>query len=116
MVGGGAGLLCYLAVRLKDRRHFDDALDVVGVHMEGGFTGVVLTGVFASLAVNALGVAGGMLQFGLQSVLALAGLVFPFVMTWAILWITDKTVGLRVSIDDQDAGLDASDHAEVACE
>jgi Amt family ammonium transporter len=56
------------------------------------------------------------LQFGRQSVLALAGLVFPFVMTWAILWITDKTVGLRVSVGDQDAGLDASDHAEVAYE
>ncbi|HEV3188339.1 MAG TPA: ammonium transporter [Acidimicrobiales bacterium] len=116
VIGGGAGLLCYLAVRLKDRLHYDDALDVVGVHMVGGFIGVVLTGVFASLAVNALGVAGGMLQFGRQAVLALAGLVFPFVMTWLILWITDKTVGLRVSAGDQDAGLDASDHAEVAYE
>lgn len=45
--------------------------------------------------------------------LALAGLVFPFVMTWAILWITDKTVGLRVSDADQGAGLDMSDHAEA---
>jgi Amt family ammonium transporter len=116
VIGGGAGLLCYLAVRLKDRLHYDDALDVVGVHMVGGFIGVVLTGVFASLAVNALGVSGGMVQFGRQSVLALAGLVFPFVMTWVILWITDKTVGLRVSDGHQDAGLDASDHAEVAYE
>jgi ammonium transporter, Amt family len=116
VIGGGAGLLCYLAVRLKDRMHYDDALDVVGVHMVGGFLGVVLTGVFASLAVNAFGVAGGMLQFGRQTVLALAGLVFPFVMTWVILWITDRTVGLRVSDGDQDAGLDASDHAEVAYE
>jgi Amt family ammonium transporter len=81
--------------------------------MVGGFLGVVLTGVFASLAVNALGASGGMLQLGRQSVLALAGLVFPFVMTWIILWITDKTVGLRVSDGDQDAGLDMSDHAEV---
>jgi Amt family ammonium transporter len=116
VIGGGAGLLCYLAVRLKDRLHYDDALDVVGVHMVGGFIGVVLTGVFATLAVNALGVTGGMAQLGRQSVLALAGLVFPFVMTWIILWITDKTVGLRVSDGDQDAGLDMSDHAEVGYE
>ncbi|MGC2169672.1 MAG: hypothetical protein WA580_11275 [Acidimicrobiales bacterium] len=54
-----------------------------------------------------------MTQFGRQLVLALAGLVFPFVMTWAILWITDKTVGLRVSDADQGAGLDMSDHAEA---
>jgi Amt family ammonium transporter len=116
VIGGGAGLLCYLAVRLKDRLHYDDALDVVGVHMVGGFIGVVLTGVFATLVVNAAGVSGGMLQLGRQSVLALAGLVFPFVMTWVILWITDNTVGLRVSDVDQAAGLDMSDHAEVGYE
>jgi Amt family ammonium transporter len=84
--------------------------------MVGGFIGVVLTGVFASLVVNAAGVSGGMTQLGRQSVLALAGLVFPFVMTWAILWITDKTVGLRVRDADQGAGLDMSDHGEVGYE
>ncbi len=116
VIGGAAGLLCYLAVRAKNRFRYDDALDVVGVHMVGGFIGVVLTGVFASLVVNASGVSGGIVQLGRQSVLALAGLVFPFVMTWIILWITDKTVGLRVSEADQDAGLDMSDHAEVGYE
>lgn len=114
VIGGAAGLLCYLAVRIKDRLHYDDALDVVGVHMVGGFIGVILTGVFASLVVNAAGASGGTLQFGRQVVLAFAGLVFPFVMTWIILWITDTTVGLRVSDHDQDAGLDMSDHAETA--
>ncbi len=113
VIGGAAGLLCYLAVRVKARLRYDDALDVVGVHMVGGFIGVVLTGVFASLVVNAAGVSGGITQFGRQLVLALAGLVFPFVMTWAILWITDKAVGLRVSDADQGAGLDMSDHAEA---
>jgi Amt family ammonium transporter len=116
VIGGAAGLLCYLAVRLKDRLRYDDALDVVGVHMVGGFVGVVLTGVFASLAVNAIGAAGGMVQFGRETVLALAALVFPFVMTFIILWVVDKTVGLRVSIADQDAGLDVSEHAEVGYE
>jgi ammonium transporter, Amt family len=113
VIGGAAGVLCYFAVRVKARLRYDDALDVVGVHMVGGFIGVVLTGVFASLVVNVAGVSGGIVQFGRQFVLALAGLVFPFVMTWAILWITDKTVGLRVSDVDQGAGLDMSDHAEA---
>ena len=113
VIGGAAGLLCYLAVRLKDRLRYDDALDVVGVHMVGGFIGVILTGVFASLAVNALGVSGGTLQFGRETVLSLAALVFPFVMTLVILWITEKTVGLRVSPADQVSGLDASEHAEA---
>jgi Amt family ammonium transporter len=113
IIGGAAGLLCYLAVRVKDRFHYDDALDVVGVHMVGGFVGVVLTGVFASLAVNALGEPGGWTQLGRELVLALAALVFPFVMTWIILWFTDKTVGLRVSVAEQVAGLDVGEHAEV---
>ncbi|MFI5036758.1 MAG: ammonium transporter [Acidimicrobiales bacterium] len=116
VIGAAAGLLCYLAVRLKDRFSYDDALDVVGVHMVGGFIGVVLTGVFASLVVNAAGEAGGVLQFGRESVLALAALVFPFVMTLIILWVTEKTVGLRVSTADQVAGLDVSEHAEVGYE
>jgi Amt family ammonium transporter len=73
----------------------------------------VFTGVFASLAVNAFGASGGMVQFGRESVLAVAALVFPFVMTFIILWFVDKTVGLRVSVADQDAGLDVSEHNEV---
>jgi ammonium transporter, Amt family len=116
VIGGAAGLLCYLAVGLKSRLRYDDALDVVGVHMVGGFIGVILTGVFASLVVNAAGAAGGILQLGRQAVLALAALVFPFIMTWIILWITEKTVGLRVSDADQDSGLDMSEHAEVGYE
>jgi ammonium transporter, Amt family len=73
----------------------------------------VLTGVFASLAVNASGEAGGWTQLGRQVVLAVIGIVFPFVMTWIILWVTDHTVGLQVSSDDEVAGLDLSEHAEV---
>jgi Amt family ammonium transporter len=116
IIGGAAGLLCYGAVQLKARLHYDDALDVVGVHMVGGFIGVVLTGVFASLAVNALGTSGGWVQFGRQSALAGIGLAFPFVMTLGILWITDKTVGLRVSGTEEFTGLDLGEHAEVAYE
>jgi Amt family ammonium transporter len=116
VIGAAAGVLCYEAVELKSRFHYDDALDVVGVHMVGGAIGVVLTGVFASLAVNAAGVAGGWTQLGRQTVLAVAGIVYPFAMTWIVLWVTDKAVGLRVSPDEEAAGLDASEHAEVAYE
>jgi Amt family ammonium transporter len=115
-IGAAAGLLCYGAVQLKGRLHYDDALDVVGVHMVGGFIGVVLTGVFASLAVNALGVPGGWSQLGRQSVLAAAGVLYPFVMTLIILWVVDRVVGLRVSSDEEASGLDMGEHAESAYE
>ncbi|HEY1628190.1 MAG TPA: ammonium transporter [Streptosporangiaceae bacterium] len=114
LIGLAAGLLCYGAVNLKDIFHYDDSLDVVGVHMVGGLVGVILTGVFASLAVNAAGEAGGLTQFGRQLVLAVAGIVYPFIMTWIILWVVDHTVGLRVGADEEATGLDLSEHGEGA--
>ena len=53
-------------------------------------------------------------QLGRQAVLAVVGVAYPFVMTWIILWVTDNTVGLHVSPEDEQAGLDLSEHAEVA--
>jgi ammonium transporter, Amt family len=114
VIGAAAGLVCYFAVNLKSILHFDDSLDVVGVHMVGGALGVILTGVFASLAVNASGEAGGLTQLGRQLVLAVVGIVYPFVLTWIILWITDKTVGIRVTPESEAAGLDLSEHGEAA--
>jgi ammonium transporter, Amt family len=69
--------------------------------------------VFARLAVNAAGEAGGWTQLGRQAVLAVVGIAYPFVMKWIILWVTDRTVGLRVSPADEEASLDLSEHAEV---
>jgi ammonium transporter, Amt family len=112
VIGLAAGALCYFAVNLKELLHYDDSLDVVGVHMVGGAVGVVLTGVFASLAVNAAGEAGGWTQLGRQLVLAVAAIIYPFVATLAILWLTDRVVGLRVSPDEEEAGLDLGEHGE----
>lgn len=108
VIGASAGLLCHLAVQLKKRLRYDDVLDVVGVHMVGGFIGVLLTGVFASLAVNAAGAEGSWAQLGRQAVLAVVALAYPFVMTLLLLWITDHTVGLRVSATEEVIGLDRS--------
>ena len=116
VIGAAAGLLCYCAVQLKVRLRYDDTLDVVGVHMVGGFTGVVLTGVFARLAVNSAGAAGGLVQFGRQVGLALTALAYPFVATLVVLWVADKLVGLRVDAREEAAGLDAFEHAETGYE
>jgi Amt family ammonium transporter len=115
VIGAAAGILCYGAVQLKEHlNNYDDALDVVGVHMVGGALGVVLTGVFARLAVNAAGVAGGWTQLSRQCVLAVAPVVWAFGMTWIVLWVVDKVVGLRVSRDEEAAGLDLGELAEAA--
>ncbi len=113
VVGAAAGALCYWAVQLKYRLRYDDALDVVGVHMVAGVIGLLLTGVLATLAVNPAGVDRGLGQFGRQSLLVAIGFAYPFVMTVVILWLIDKLVGLRVDPDEQAVGLDLAEYGET---
>ena len=113
-IGLAAGLVCFWAVSMKGRLGYDDSLDVVGVHMVGGIIGVLLTGAFASLVINPSGAAASLEQVGKQSILAGVTVVFSFVATLAILKITDVTVGLRVTEAEEHAGLDASQHGEIA--
>jgi Amt family ammonium transporter len=116
LIGGVAGVLCYLAINLKNRFGYDDSLDVVGVHGVGGSFGAIATGLFASKAVNPAGNDG--LFFGNPALLANQALsvavawVYSFVVTWIILKILDRTLGLRVSDEHEVNGLDLSQHGE----
>ncbi len=118
LIGGIAGVICFGACSLKMRVGYDDALDVVGVHCVGGTTGAILTGLFASKAVNAAG-ADGLLfgnprQLGIQILAVVVTLVFAFVGAFILLKIVDAIVGLRVAEEDEVAGLDLSQHGETA--
>ena len=113
-IGLVAGVLCFLAVELKTRLALDDSLDVVGVHLVGGVVGALLTGVFASLAINPAGAHGSLAQVGRQAVAVGVAFVFSFVVTMAILRVVDRLVGLRVSAEAEDEGLDRSLHGETA--
>ncbi|HVL50173.1 MAG TPA: ammonium transporter [Actinomycetota bacterium] len=118
VIGFAGGLVCYLAVALKPKLGYDDSLDVVGVHFVGGLVGALLTGVFATTAVNAGG-ADGLLygnpgQLGAQVIAVVATSIYALVATFVILFITDKTVGMRVSEDEELMGLDLSQHSETA--
>jgi Amt family ammonium transporter len=116
-IGAGAGSLCYLAVRLRTKLGVDDSLDVVGVHGVGGAWGAVATGLFAVSSVT--GGAEGLLagdsgQFVDQLIGVGATMGYSFVMTFAILKVLDVVMGLRVSEEDENIGLDASQHGERA--
>jgi Amt family ammonium transporter len=113
VIGLAAGFVCFQAVSVKGRFGYDDSLDVVGVHMVGGVLGVLLTGAFASLAINATGAAASLAQVGKQAVLAAVTVGYSFAVTMAILKITDLTVGVRLTDEHEDAGLDVSQHGEV---
>jgi Amt family ammonium transporter len=118
VIGAAAGVICYLAVRAKASFGYDDALDVVGVHAVGGIIGALLTGLFASKLVNSAGADGLFFgnpgQFGIQLVAVLATIVLAFVGTMILLKVTDLLVGIRVSPDAEQMGLDLSEHNESA--
>ncbi len=116
VIGAGAGVLCFFAVRMKARFGYDDALDVVGVHAVGGIWGALATGLFASVAVNAAGADGlffgNPLQFLIQVVAVAASISFAFAGSFILLGVTDAMVGLRASDDAERVGLDLSEHEE----
>ncbi|MGN6600590.1 MAG: ammonium transporter [Actinomycetes bacterium] len=115
-----AGAVCALAVGLKYRLGFDDSLDVVGVHLVGGVVGTLLIGVFATplLTGGAAGLlyGGGLTQLGKQTLAAVAVAVYSFVVAWVLGTVIDKTMGFRVSQEEEITGIDLGQHAETAYE
>jgi Amt family ammonium transporter len=119
VIGLLAGGICLLAIGIKRRFRFDDALDVVAVHLVGGMTGSLLLGFFADKAVNPLGAdgvlnGGGAELLGNQFVAVAATIVFSFVVSFIIAKVVDMTMGLRVDETAENEGLDISQHAETA--
>jgi Amt family ammonium transporter len=117
LIGLAAGIFCYLGVVGKNRFSYDDSLDVVGVHGVGGTWGALATGLFASKAINDAGENGlffgnpGLL--GIQAVAVLVTWVYAFLMTLVILKVLDWTMGLRVDDEEEETGLDLSQHSET---
>ena len=116
LIGVIAGALCALAVGLKYKLGYDDSLDVVGVHLVGGLWGTIAIGFLGSAAspsgVDGLFYGGGVDQLWRQVVGAGAVLAFSFVVTLIIGIVIQKTIGFRISDDDEVTGIDNVVHAE----
>jgi Amt family ammonium transporter len=116
VIGAVAGVLCALAVGLKYRLGYDDSLDVVGVHLVGGLVGTILIGFLATsgapAGVDGLFYGGGLDQLWRQVVGALAVLVVSFVATWIIGTVIQKTIGFRITEEEEVTGIDTVVHAE----
>jgi Amt family ammonium transporter len=117
-IGVLAGIVCYYAVALKNKLHWDDALDVWGVHGVGGFLGIVSCGIFATTAFNAAGtdglLAGNSHFFFIQVGAVLLSSVWAFVFTYGMLWIIDRLTTVKVDATGEEAGLDKALHGELA--
>jgi Amt family ammonium transporter len=117
-VGLIAGVLCALAVGLKYKLGYDDSLDVVGVHLVGGLWGTVAVGLLASATttagVDGLFYGGGVDQLWRQGLGAFAVLLYSLVVTFVIGTVIQKTIGFRITEQDEITGIDSIEHAETA--
>lgn len=119
IMGFIVGPLCYLAVaKIKEKFGYDDSLDAFGIHGVGGITGALLTGVFATTAINSAGkdglLAGNPEQLLIQLIAVAATIAFAGIMTAVILKVVNIFTPLRVSAECEESGLDISDHGQVA--
>lgn len=119
LIGLSAGVICFIATNfIKRSLHIDDSLDVFPVHGVGGILGTLLAGVFAS---DALGVFSGQgyaegvtmgSQMGVQAIGVAATLAYTAVVSWVLLKVLDRLLGLRVTGEEETMGLDTSQHNE----
>jgi len=118
VIGFGAGVVCYLAIQLRERIHVDDALDVWAVHGIGGTWGALATGLFATVAINSAAANGFFYgnpkQVLIQLVAIGAAWSWSIAGTFVILKVVNLFVPLRVHEDEEILGLDLSQHGEPA--
>ncbi|HEY9365951.1 MAG TPA: ammonium transporter [Agromyces sp.] len=107
-----AGAVCALAIDLKFKFGFDDSLDVVGIHLVGGLIGTLYLGFFATD--KGLFTGGDGTQLMVQAIAAFTVLIYSFVLAYIIGFIIQKTMGFRVTNEDEIAGVDTVLHGEDA--
>ena len=114
VIGVAAGVICFSALQLKFRFNFDDSLDVVAVHLVGGIVGALLLGLFAEKAIGGVDglFYGEWQQLLRQAAAVLIALGWSFFLTLVIALILDRTIGLRVSEEEERRGLDIALHEE----
>jgi ammonium transporter, Amt family len=117
-IGIAAGIVCYIAVHFKNKRGWDDALDVWGVHGIGGCIGTILLGVFAGKAINPGGdnglLHGGTTFFIHQTVAVVVACLYAFIFTYVMLLLINLVTKVKVGEEDEVRGLDEAIHGETA--
>src|SRR5512136_200267 len=114
VIGAVAGVVCYGLMLWRQNNGVDESLDACAIHGMGGLWGALATGIFAVAAINGKSglLEGNMTQFIAQFVGAGAAVVYTFVITYILAVIVDKTLGLRVTEEEEYVGLDISQHGE----
>ena len=117
VIGLLAGLVCYASVMfMKGRLGYDDSLDAFGIHGVGGMLGAICTGLWATVTINPAG-ADGLFYGGaelllFQFIAVVGSFAYSFILSYGLLKLIDKVIGLRVSADNENIGLDLTQHSE----
>jgi Amt family ammonium transporter len=111
LLGLIVGVVCALAVELKFILGFDDSLDVVGIHLVGGIVGTLFIGLFGQNVGLFLGFGWG--QLGKQALGVVVVMLYAFLISYALGWLIQKTIGFRVTSTDEIAGVDLVQHGEI---
>jgi Amt family ammonium transporter len=118
IIGAVAAPISYYAIKFRQRRNLDESLDVWACHGIGGTWGALATGLFASRLVNPQGANGlfygNPAQFLIQLLTVVVAIIFAFGMTFVITKLLSRFMGLRVSENEEEVGLDISEHGEQA--
>lgn len=118
LIGASASCIIYFFIRFRQKSRLDESLDVFACHGLGGTIGMIATGLFATKAVNSAAANGlfygGVKQFGVQVASALIVAAFAFGMTFVIAKGLNRLMGLRVTEDEEEVGLDIAEHGEQA--
>src|SRR5512133_3479360 len=114
LIGAVGGIFCYGIMLWRIRKGLDESLDAWAIHGMGGLWGALATGIFAVAAVNGASglLEGNVHQFVANAAGAFAAVIYAFVVTWVLAVIIDKTIGLRVTEEEEYVGLDISQHGE----
>jgi Amt family ammonium transporter len=116
LIGAVAGVLCFAMMLLRIHRRLDESLDAWAIHGMGGVWGTLATGLFAAAAVGGFSgfFEGNVHQFLVNALGAFAAVIYAFVMTYVVAIIIDRTMGMRVTPDEEYVGLDICQHGERA--
>jgi len=113
-IGAIAAPISYYAIRFRQNRNLDESLDVWACHGMGGTWGAIATGIFATEAGAKGLLAGNPAQLGVQALTVAVVIIFSMAVTFGITKLLDRTMSLRVSTNEEEVGLDISEHGERA--
>ncbi len=116
VIGLFAGAACYTSLNIKGRLGYDDSLDAFGVHGVGGILGTISAGLFAQKLINSSGADGlffgNVHQLAVQGMAIAAAAFYSFAVSFILLKLIEKTIGLRISDEEEVMGLDLTQHEE----